>query len=102
VAHRRTKNTLKIASGHAGHTQVLGLFDRKGRSGTTVDHIAFAIWLAHDEPERKRLESLGLKVEGREHAWIKWRCFISTILKSTSSSLFVTTKTSSKARETVA
>jgi hypothetical protein len=39
---------------------------------TTVGHIAFAIGLAHYEPERKRLESLGLK-EVREHAWIKWR-----------------------------
>jgi hypothetical protein len=78
------------------------LIARVDQERTTVDHIAFAIGLAHDEPERKRLESLGLKVEGRDHAWIKWRCFISTILKSTSSSLFVTTKTSSKADETVA
>ena len=49
------------------------LIARVDQERTTVDHIAFAIGLAHDEPERKCLESLGLKVEGREHAWIKRR-----------------------------
>jgi hypothetical protein len=53
------------------------LIARSIRNERPFDHIAFAIGLAHYEPERKRLESLGLKVEVREHAWIKWRslCF---------------------------
>ena len=66
----------KIAASHGGHTQVLGLFDRSmvvDQEQTTVDHIAFTIGLSDYESERKRLESLGLKVEVQEHTWIKWR-----------------------------
>lgn len=67
---------LKIAAGHAGHTQVLGLFDRSvpvGQDQTTVDHIAFTIALHDYEPEKKRLEALGLQVTSKTHEWVKWR-----------------------------
>jgi hypothetical protein len=62
-----------------GHAQVLGLFDRSvtvDQERTTVNHIAFTILSDYDS-ERRRLESLGLKVEVKEHTWIKWRslCF---------------------------
>jgi catechol-2,3-dioxygenase len=67
---------LKIAEGDNGHTQVLGLFDRSIRVGpehTTVDHIAFTIALGDFHSEKKRLESLGLKVEVEDHEWVRWR-----------------------------
>jgi catechol-2,3-dioxygenase len=67
---------LKIAPGYAGHTQVLGLFDRSvsvDQERTTVDHVAFTIGLPDYDSERKRLETLGLNVEIKEHAWVKWR-----------------------------
>jgi catechol-2,3-dioxygenase len=71
-----TAALLKIADGYAGHTQVLGLFDRSvpvDPSHTTVDHIAFTIALGDFESERNRLESLGLQVEVGQHDWVKWR-----------------------------
>jgi catechol-2,3-dioxygenase len=71
-----TAALLKIAEGYGGHTQVLGLFDRSVRVGpdhTTIDHIAFTIALGDYDSERKRLESLGLEVEVKEHDWVKWR-----------------------------
>jgi catechol-2,3-dioxygenase len=71
-----TAALLKIAEGYAGHTQVLGLFDRSvpvGPEHTTIDHIAFAIELRDYEAERRRLEALGLKVEVTSHDWVKWR-----------------------------
>jgi catechol-2,3-dioxygenase len=67
---------LKIADGYSGHTQVLGLFDRGvpvGPERTTVDHIAFTIHRDDYESERSRLEALGLSVEVKQHAWVKWR-----------------------------
>jgi catechol-2,3-dioxygenase len=67
---------LKIAADYGGHTQVLGLFDRSVQVGpehTTVDHIAFTIALDDFDSERKRLESIGLKVEVETHNWVKWR-----------------------------
>jgi catechol-2,3-dioxygenase len=67
---------LKIAAGYAGHTQVLGLFDRSvsvDQERTTVDHITFTISVADYDSEKKRLETLGLNVEAKEHAWVKWR-----------------------------
>jgi len=67
---------LKVADGYGGHTQVVGLFDRSvpvGAAHTTVDHIAFTIALADYESERRRLEALGLKVEVKQHDWVKWR-----------------------------
>jgi catechol-2,3-dioxygenase len=44
-----------------------------GRSGGTLDHIAFEIPLADLADEKKRLEALGLQVETAEHAWVNWR-----------------------------
>jgi hypothetical protein len=67
---------LKIAEGYAGHSQILGLFDRSvsvNQERTTIDHIAFTIDLADYYSEKKRLDKLGLKVETRVHEWIKWR-----------------------------
>ena len=67
---------LKIAAGYAGHTQVLGLFDRSvsvDQERTTVDHIAFTIGLPDYDSERQRLETLGLNVEVKEHEWVNWR-----------------------------
>jgi catechol-2,3-dioxygenase len=67
---------LKIASDFGGHTQVLGLFDRSvpvGPERTTVDHIAFTIALEDYASEKARLAGLGLAVEVRDHAWVKWR-----------------------------
>ena len=67
---------LKIAPGYGGHTQVFGLFDRSvpvGPERTTVDHVAFTIALADYESERQRLQSLGLAVDVKDHAWVKWR-----------------------------
>src|SRR6185436_12641531 len=54
----------KIAEGYGGHTQILALFDRKGKPGyqglsasqTTVDHFAFNIALSDYASEKKRLE----------------------------------------------
>jgi catechol 2,3-dioxygenase-like lactoylglutathione lyase family enzyme len=67
---------LKIAAGYAGHTQVLGLFDRSvsvDQERTTIDHITFTIGLLDYDSERKRLETLGLNVEVYAHEWINWR-----------------------------
>lgn len=67
---------LKIAAGYAGHTQVLGLFDRAvsvDQERTTVDHIAFTIGLPDYDSERQRLETLGLNVEVKDHEWVNWR-----------------------------
>ena len=71
----------RIAEGYGDHTQIVALFDRSGDSDykgirsahTTVDHFAFAIDLADYEPEKFRLEGLGLKVKTAEHSWVHWR-----------------------------
>jgi len=71
-----TATLLKIADDYGGHTQVIGLFDRSvpvGPERTTVDHIAFTIALGDYEPEKRRLEALGLDVEVKDHEWVKWR-----------------------------
>lgn len=67
---------LRVADDYGGHTQVLALFDRSvsvSSELTTIDHIAFTIDLDDYESERRRLEGLGLEVEVRDHAWVKWR-----------------------------
>src|SRR5580700_3308565 len=71
----------RLAEGFGGHIQILALFDRAGDPGfsglnpatTTVDHLAFEIDLADFEPERQRLEALGLAVTTAEHGWVRWR-----------------------------
>ena len=67
---------LRVGEDYGGHTQVLALFDRSVSVSpelTTIDHIAFTIDLDDYESERRRLEGLGLEVEVRDHAWVKWR-----------------------------
>lgn len=75
----------KIAEGYGGHTQNLALFQAANtdflgaKSSTlspeqsTLHHIAFNLALKDFEPEVKRLESLGVKVQAVEHAWIHVR-----------------------------
>lgn len=75
----------KIAEGYGGHTQNLALFDRAERSflkaksldlspaGSTLHHIALNVALEDFEPERKRLEGLGLAVQAVVHEWIHVR-----------------------------
>lgn len=75
----------KIAEGYGGHSQILALFDANDRvfietkspqvnpETTSLHHIAFNIALEDFEPERKRLEKLGLKVEVTAHAWLHVR-----------------------------
>ena len=71
----------RFAEGYGGHTQIIVLFDRSGDPNyngirpahTTADHFAFAINLADYEPEKFRLEGLGLKVKTAENSWVHWR-----------------------------
>ncbi len=56
--------------GHAGHPQLLVLFDREVQLDialTTIDHLAFEIPLIQYETERKRLQEMGFEV--REKVW---------------------------------
>jgi catechol-2,3-dioxygenase len=67
---------LRVAEDYGGHTQALALFDRSvsvSSELTTIDHLAFTIDLDDYESERRRLEGLGLEIEVRDHAWVKWR-----------------------------
>lgn len=66
----------RIADGFAGHTSVLGLFDRKTpveQERTTVDHLGFTIALEDYESEKRRLETLGVPVLTATHDWVGWR-----------------------------
>jgi len=75
----------KIAEGYAGHTQVLAIFDARERSFieskstqlsqemTTLHHIALNVSLQDFEPERIRLESLGIDVRATTHEWLHVR-----------------------------
>ena len=66
----------RIADGYAGHTAILALFDRETaveQAHSTVDHVAFTIALADYEPEKRRLEALGLTVRTATHEWVHWR-----------------------------
>ena len=68
----------RIGDGLGGHTQILALFVRPtrpaGLPGTsTLDHLALEIPLSEYEPEKGRLEQLGVRVETQEHAWVHWR-----------------------------
>ena len=65
---------LKVAEGFAGHTAVIALFRGESEAEkTTVHHIAFSIALEDFEPERARLESLGLDISLSTHGWVQWR-----------------------------
>ena len=66
----------RIADGYAGHTTVLALFDRHAPiepERSAVDHLAFTIALDDYEPQRQRLEALGLAVTTATHSWVHWR-----------------------------
>jgi catechol-2,3-dioxygenase len=75
----------KIAEGYGGHTQNLALFDASNRmflenkspqlnsDQSTLHHIALNISLKDFESEKRRLESLGLKVLATVHEWIHVR-----------------------------
>ncbi|MBX6342743.1 MAG: VOC family protein [Thermomicrobiaceae bacterium] len=70
----------RVAEGFSGHTRVLGLFDRRHRDpvapraeASTLDHFAFEIPLSDYEPERIRLEGLGLGVRTRVFPELHWR-----------------------------
>ncbi len=79
----------RIADGFGGHTQILALFDRAAapprpdffattfrgvdQPGSSLDHLAFEIELSSIEPEKGRLESLGVDVKPVEFGWVHWR-----------------------------
>jgi catechol-2,3-dioxygenase len=75
----------KIAEGHGGHTQILGMFE-EGRpvpigqlargpvvpAATALHHFAFEIDRADHQAELDRLTGLGLHVTNATHAWCHW------------------------------
>jgi len=75
----------KVAEGYAGHPQVFAIFDASNRGfletkseqlnpgQSTLHHVAFNISLEDYEPEKKRLEGLGLQVRATEHEWLHVR-----------------------------
>ena len=70
----------RIAEGFAGHTRVLGLFDRRARDlvppradASRLDHFAFEIPLSAYQSERARLEGSGLRVTTREFPGLQFR-----------------------------
>ena len=76
----------KVAEGYGGHTQNLAFIDATNRmfletksqqlssDQTTLHHIALKISLEDFEPEKRRLEGLGLKVDATIHEWLHvWR-----------------------------
>ena len=75
----------KVAEGYGGHTQNLALFEatnpdfleRKSQQPSseqsTLHHIALNIALEDFEPEKGRLEGLGLKVTATVHEWLHVR-----------------------------
>lgn len=75
----------RIAEGYAGHPQVLNLFAATDRwlleskseqlnpEQTTLHHFALNISLEDYAGEKKRLESLGIKVHAVVHEWLHVR-----------------------------
>lgn len=66
----------RIADGYAGHTAVIALFDRSAlaeQERSTLDHFAFTIARQDYEPQKQRLEMLGLTVTTATHDWVHWR-----------------------------
>lgn len=66
----------RIADGYAGHTAVIALFDRSSpaeQERSTLDHVAFTIAREDYEPQKQRLEALGLTVTTARHDWVNWR-----------------------------
>ena len=77
---------IRVAEGAAGHTQIIGLFDRKWASNregkhwdgwsieqSTLHHFAVEIALADYEKTLGYLIQQGLKPNTGTHPWIGWR-----------------------------
>ena len=76
---------LRVAAGHGGHTQIVGLFreslpDPFGGRRSAVDarrsslhHFALEIDKSDYENELRRLQSLGVEITTFEHKWCHWR-----------------------------
>lgn len=77
---------LKVADGHGGHTQIIGLFheslpapfpkDRRGPvhlETTSLHHFALEIDRGDFDAELARLQGLGIDVTIVEHRWCRWR-----------------------------
>jgi extradiol dioxygenase family protein len=67
---------LRVADGVEGHPQLFAIFDREhevAQAATTLDHFAFSIDLADYDSEKRRLESLGIRVVTREFPQFQWR-----------------------------
>jgi catechol 2,3-dioxygenase len=77
---------MRVADGVAGHTQIIGLFDRNwvsSRAGhawkehtpdsSTLHHFAVEIKLAEYEAVLAYLTEQGLEPNTSTHAWIGWR-----------------------------
>jgi len=76
---------LRVAAGHGGHTQIIGLFQdslpdpfggRRGSvdaRGTSLHHFALEIDKSDYERELRRLQSLGAEISTFEHKWCHWR-----------------------------
>jgi len=66
----------RIADGYAGHTAMIALFDRRSpaeQEHSTLDHLAFTISREDFEPQKQRVEALGLTVTTATHDWVHWR-----------------------------
>jgi catechol-2,3-dioxygenase len=75
----------KVAQGLFGHPQVFAIFDATNRGfienkseqldpdQSTFHHVAFNIALGDFTSEKRRLESLGVKVLATEHEWLHVR-----------------------------
>ncbi len=75
----------RIAQGYAGHPQILALFDAANLGfieaksehlspeQSTLHHIALNIALEDFEPEKSRLEGLGVKLRATVHEWLHVR-----------------------------
>lgn len=77
---------LKVADGHGGHTQIIGLFheslpapfpkDPRGPvhpETTSLHHFALEIDRGDFDAELARLQGLGIDVTIVEHRWCRWR-----------------------------
>lgn len=76
---------LTVASGHGGHTQIVGLFDAAlpdafgvrrhpvQPNATSLHHFALEIDADDYRDELRRLRELGVEVTTFEHRWCHWR-----------------------------
>jgi len=76
---------LRVAAGHGGHTQIVGLFEESlpdpfgerrssvDATATSLHHFALEIDRSDYESELRRLEDLDAEVTTFEHKWCHWR-----------------------------